>query len=646
MTSIRRAQIRLALAVVLLCAPGSVSATTFFNITGPPKDNIDGDAGAGLEVSLNSHVGGRISTDPDEFGITVSLTTTAVYADNLQIFLVHDGVEVELYRGEGDTEGSQILATFSMDAEDPAPPTGSANGAFLPVGDLDLFRGQDVSGIWTLRIVDALGEQQMTDLDTWTLSVNVQTVNPSRSVALFFDPAFVDTVDESDNGIGDAEALNIRELLLSFGHDVETFTGTSASSFANALVGKDLLIIPELEGPDLNGRDLLAALSEPARDEIRGFVSGGGDFMTNSSVWGDNGVLVQGLFGYGVESVDNASATLLDAATGSPYQGGPGVVSTVSVTRGLQELPPEATQFYEGPLLTGVAHTVVSYPFPLDGSGGKVIWLGNDYFNSPPLGFSDDGWVATMNRTVVDDLAPFFKSQRVALFNDPDYVDDVNDAANLESSLVALGHSVVPFTGTSRAEMQAALANADVIVIPDPEVADPTADFADSGADDEIVSFVSAGGVAILHAATSETLLESLLALDPLFTGDNAVDVTPSTASFAIGTGVGGTVFETPVAFLDLNTTTDAFSDLPDRGANVPFSIGATGALVAMFRVGAGNLFWLGWDWEDAAADGGWVDTLGRAVSAAGPNPVPEAGGAVTGLAALAVLALARRRRH
>ncbi len=639
-----RPTLSLAAALALLLVSWSASATTFFNISGPPKDNIDGDAGAGMEVSLNSYVAGNVSTDPEEFGVVASVTTSAVYADNLQVFLVHNGIEVELYRGEGDTEDAQLVGTFSMDAEDPPPATGPASGTFLPVGDLDLFRGQDVSGIWTLRIVDALGVFNMTDIDTWTLSINVQTVNPSRSVALYFDSAFVDTVDESNNGIADAEALNLQELLLSFGHNVETFTGTSQSAFANALVGKDLLVVPELEGPDLNGRDLLAALGEPARDEIRSFVSGGGNFLTNSSLWGDNGVLVQGLFGHGVESVDSASATILDFTIGSPYQGGPGVVSVVSVTRGLQSLPPEATQYYEGPLLTGVAHTVTSYPYPLDGSGGKVIWLGNDYFNSPPLGFTDEGWVETLNRAVVDDLAPFFTSQRVALFNDPAYVDDANDAANLEASLNALGHSVTPFSGTGLPEVQAALADADVIVIPDPEVADPTADFAASGADDEIISFVSAGGVAILHAANAEPLLESLLALDPLYTGDNAVDVDVATASLALGTGVGGTVFAIPAAFLDVNTSTDALANLPDRGSDIPFQIGASSALVAMFRVGAGNLFWFGWDWEDPVADGGWVDSLGRAVSAAGPEPVPEAGGPLVGLTALAALAAARRR--
>lgn len=625
---------------------GSLSASAiFFNVAGPPQDGIDGNADNGVEISLNSYVGGIITRDPDKTGVIVSMSTSAVFSDNLQIFLVHNGISVELYRGEGNGAVTQINGTFSQEAADSAPPTGTVSGTVLPVGDLDRFRGRAMAGIWTLRVVDPLGVFDGTDLNIWTLSVDVDTPNPSRSVALFYDPNYVDTFDETFNGQADAEALNIRELLRSLGHDVETFGGTSQTAFATALAGKDVLIIPSIEGPDLFGRDLFGDLSEAARNEIRNFVAGGGNFITHSSLWSNNGALVKGLFGWGEESADNASATILDAAIGSPFQGAPGIVSVVDFTRGLQNLPAEAKRYYQGPIQNGVADTVAMYPYPLDGSGGKVIWLGSNYWNMAPLGFSDQGWPEIMNRAVVDDLAPFFSQQTVALFNDPAYVDTVNDAANLEASLIALGHDIRPFTGTSLAAMTAALADADVLVIADPELADPQPALEASGAEAAMFDFVSTGGVLIMHAASSENLLENILARDPLFSGDNAVDLNVGTPDFTIGNSIGATVFQNPGAFLEINTNTDVFTDMPSRGASMVYTLGNITSL-GMFRVGAGNVFWFGWDWEDASQDEGWSDALGRAITAAGPIPVPELGGTLSALAAWFALAGLRRARH
>ncbi len=292
---------------------------------------------------------------------------------------------------------------------------------------------------------------------------------------------------------------------------------------------------------------------------------------------------------------------------------------------------------------------MVSIPYPLPGGGGSVAWIANDFFNSIPVGTSDGGWPRILDRMITDDRTPYLDVQTIALLQDANYVDIVDDAANLEADLVALGHVVQPFTGIDSTTLLAVLNDpaVGVLVIPDVEVdsnGTPGPDFVDDlnqAAASLLYSFAEEGGIIISHGDDAELYLEEILRRDSLF---EAIDLIPAPGNSSLGLPQLGTTFETPQIDLGENTNTEALEGAEAlTGAALVFTTDFTGATVASFRVGAGWIYWFGWDWEDPDADSGWIDTLGRAATAGGSVPAPEPAGAGVWLAILAGLMLRRR---
>jgi hypothetical protein len=93
------------------------------------------------------------------------------------------------------------------------------------------------------------------------------TVPGDVHVALFFDPAYVDTTTG-----GDGEAYNLQQTLLTQGFDVHTFTGTTTAEWTAALTDADVVAVPELEVNDGLADDM-----EPgALAALQAFVDAGG----------------------------------------------------------------------------------------------------------------------------------------------------------------------------------------------------------------------------------------------------------------------------------------------------------------------------------------------------------------------------------
>jgi hypothetical protein len=91
----------------------------------------------------------------------------------------------------------------------------------------------------------------------------------AATVAVYDDPTFVDTSDDTG-----AEADNVQASLVSFGHTVKRFDGTSSDAFSRGLAGARLLVIPDLENADLS-----AVLDQNAIHTIRSYVSTGGGLI-------------------------------------------------------------------------------------------------------------------------------------------------------------------------------------------------------------------------------------------------------------------------------------------------------------------------------------------------------------------------------
>src|SRR5262245_54927055 len=67
------------------------------------------------------------------------------------------------------------------------------------------------------------------------------------NVALFFDSLYVDTGPSPDG-----EATNVLATLQSQGFNVTTFTGTTEAAWREAMLGKQVLVIPEIENDPLS----------------------------------------------------------------------------------------------------------------------------------------------------------------------------------------------------------------------------------------------------------------------------------------------------------------------------------------------------------------------------------------------------------
>lgn len=120
-------------------------------------ENI-GDSGTILDVNVFLHVDGN---------------EHAIYADNLFIWLKHDGEKVMLISATDDSEGAYIFAWLDDEATDSLPYGGAIDGDFNPVEALSAFDGMDIFGNWTLSFRDDIVPFDGTDLIEWSLQFTV-----------------------------------------------------------------------------------------------------------------------------------------------------------------------------------------------------------------------------------------------------------------------------------------------------------------------------------------------------------------------------------------------------------------------------------------------------------------------------------------
>jgi subtilisin-like proprotein convertase family protein len=142
---------------------GGTNLAEAFNIAGPPANDIDTDPATSIFLNV-AETG--IITDLD-----LNINIDANYADDVDIFLVHNGITVHVYDAIGDNSGSYINATFDDEAAATYPVNNTVDGTFQSSPDLlSAFDGQDLSGVWELRLVDPGWPGDGTDLIGWSIS--------------------------------------------------------------------------------------------------------------------------------------------------------------------------------------------------------------------------------------------------------------------------------------------------------------------------------------------------------------------------------------------------------------------------------------------------------------------------------------------
>ena len=203
------------------------------------------------------------------------------------------------------------------------------------------------------------------------------------------------------------------------------------------------------------------------------------------------------------------------------------------------------------------------------------------------------------------------------------------EVPNVMAALAAQGHAAATFTDLSAGAVAAALADADVLLIPEQELAAITPALT-AAAQDEIEAFVTGGGGLIVlgsPSGRSEAFLSGIFGL-PLTPGPDPT----AGVSFKDGVQSEGTTFASGPSHLFLSLTQLRAFDV-SVPANIPpgtkipyqnFSVAPTG----LFPFGQGQIFYLGYDFDNPAGQSnaaGWVTVLGLAVEQLVPAPTPTA---------------------
>ena len=197
------------------------------------------------------------------------------------------------------------------------------------------------------------------------------SINGQSNIALFYDGAYV------DNGPGCvSEATNLLNYYNGAGHTVTTFVGSTGATWTPALMGKDAVIIPELEIGAL-------ALDAAATTSLQNFVSSGKVLIIHSSliIFTDVAFL-NSVFGYSLTrngAINGGISNSTVSLPGSCLAGGAGSVANNDGTGFLTttSIPAGGLSLYEfGANQTTVAE--ITY------GSGKIFFMGWDYYNGGP----------------------------------------------------------------------------------------------------------------------------------------------------------------------------------------------------------------------------------------------------------------------
>jgi hypothetical protein len=249
---------------------------------------------------------------------------------------------------------------------------------------------------------------------------------------------------------------------------------------------------------------------------------------------------------------------------------------------------------------------------PLPGATNYVLTLSNVMTNRAgaySVIVSNALGSVTSSNAVLTMLPPLF----VGVYDDSRFVDTSGgvyaESDNVQATLAQLGHIVRPF-----ANIVAAGAN-QVLVFPFFKFGDPTPSL-DSANRVALQSFVQRGGLVIMHGGSANvSLLNTLFGFSLSSHGYGGSQFT-RTAQAA------GTRFANGPSVLPYNDGTFTLYgwSLPFGARNLYGFIDPNLDLCAfaLFPYGAGNIAYVGWNWDDAvpvgSQDGGWVETLGNAV--------------------------------
>ena len=221
-------------------------------------------------------------------------------------------------------------------------------------------------------------------------------------------------------------------------------------------------------------------------------------------------------------------------------------------------------------------------------------------------------------------------AERIALFYNSDYtqVEDGNifaEGSNLHASLVAQGHVVYTFEGYEEADFLAAIANNDILIIPEMENRGLHKDISDN-AKAALRNYVECGGALIINGVVSSSSIQNKNALE-LINRTFGFGIQKSTVEIS-GTSrldasvASGTAYQNAPAIL-LDNSSNVYlkaATLPTGTKKLYYQNGDISKIsVADIPFGKGSVLYLGWSWWNAKPygdlDGGWFDFMDIAIA-------------------------------
>ncbi len=340
---------------------------------GPIKEGQDSDDTPSMSTITVAGVEGDIQ-DIDivtliEHEATGELKIILISPEGTEVTISNEngGDFEDLFDGTRWSDGSPNVTGFVFTVDGVVTPLG-------PEGPFAAFKGENPNGQWKLQVED-LSKGEM---------------GGKAKVAVFDNADFVDTSDGGD-GPGSSESDEIQNSLGDAGHKVTTFTGLTAEEINAALVGQDVLVIPELENGDVTEDGV--GFDQDALDAIKAFVEAGGKLIVAGTGGPNATLLLNAIFGYdlGFDGV-NGPSTFTGDEGGTVFDGGPGELDPNNATTALLNLPTEdATAIYED------ANNNPTVALFTEGEG-QVVYLGYDWFDAEGITQSQDpDWLTVLD---------------------------------------------------------------------------------------------------------------------------------------------------------------------------------------------------------------------------------------------------------
>lgn len=210
----------------------------------------------------------------------------------------------------------------------------------------------------------------------------------SASIAMFFDPKFVNTAANSDSQNLLAQVqYAATQPGPGFGNTIKTFVGTTQSAFASALGGANLLLIPSLDNGDLN-----AVMTNATRDVIRNFLNAGGGLISVGNAYDHQTAFLDNTFNYASMNDNGQTVNYYrqSGAANTAFANGPAQLSNNAYMYPLWNLPAGANVIYTGNGYNDLENvTLATLPY---GNRNPILFFGWDFSNGGPNGTQDGGW--------------------------------------------------------------------------------------------------------------------------------------------------------------------------------------------------------------------------------------------------------------